>query len=76
MMEIVNKWDYLTYLGAARRLRITVWRVRYAVDCGFLSPPSVVLRKRRLFSPEQLVDMQRFFDLEEAMKRERLGEGS
>ena len=67
-MEELNKWTCLTYLGAARALGVSVWRVRYAVATGYLSSPSVVLKRRRLFSPAQVENMRSFFEKEAAAK--------
>jgi hypothetical protein len=69
-LEELNKWTCLTYLGVARALGVSVWRVRYAVASGYLSPPSVVLKKRRLFSPAQVDDMRAFFEKEAAARGE------
>jgi hypothetical protein len=65
----LNKWNCLTYLGAARRLRVTQWRIRYAVQSQYLPPPSVVLKQRALFSPKQVEDMRAYFDKENAYRR-------
>ncbi len=50
-------------LLAARKLGVSMWRIRYAVECGYLSAPSVVLKRRALFSPEQIEDMKAFFEM-------------
>jgi len=68
-VEKVDKWNCLTYLGAARELGISIWRLRYAVDCGYLPPPSVVLKKRALFSPDQVEAMRGYFEQEENHRR-------
>jgi hypothetical protein len=68
-VEKLNKWNCLPYLSAARRLGVTVWRIRYAVECGYLPAPSVVLKKRLLFSPEQVRGMQKFFERESAERK-------
>lgn len=70
-MENLNKFNCLTFLGAARTLGVSLWRIRYAVDSGYLPPPSAVLKKRLLFSPEQIAMMKRFFDMEETHRRNR-----
>jgi hypothetical protein len=70
-MEQLNKWTCLTFLGAARVLGVTIWRLRYAVECGYLPPPTVVLRKRLLFSPDQVDGMRRFFEIEETHRGTR-----
>lgn len=68
-MEKVNKWNCITYLGAARELGISIWRLRYAVDCGYLDKPSVVLKRRALFSQGQLEQMRQYFEQEEQHRR-------
>ena len=68
-MDNFNKWNCLTYEGAARALGVSLWRIRYAVDSGYVSAPSVVLKRRRLFSPEQIETMRRFFEVEDAVRR-------
>ena len=44
----------MTFLGSARALRVSVWRIRYAVECGYIPAPETVLKKRLLFSPTQV----------------------
>lgn len=73
-MRKFDKWNCLTYLGAAQALGVSLWRVRYAVESGYLPPPSVVLKRRPLFSPEQLEGMRQFFAKEEAHRRKRAGQ--
>lgn len=68
-MEKLNKWNCLTYMGAARALGVSLWQVRYAVESGYLPPPSVVLKQRPLFSPDQLEEMRAFFEQAEANQR-------
>jgi hypothetical protein len=70
-MENLNKWNCLTYLGVARELRVTIWRLRYAVESRYLPPPSVVLKRRPLFSPDQVAEMKRYFEKEESHRRDR-----
>ncbi len=67
-MEELNKWNCLNFSSAARALGVSVWRVRYAVASGYVPPPSVVLRKRLLFSPGQVVEMKSYFEMEEAAR--------
>lgn len=69
-MEKLNKWNCLSYSAAARELGVSVWRIRYGVDAAYLSAPSVVLKKRRLFSPQQVKAMRRFFLKEDAAKKQ------
>jgi hypothetical protein len=69
-LDNINKWTCTTYEGAARMLGVSMWRLRYAVESGYLSAPSVVLKRRALFSPEQVEAMRRFFKIEDAVKRE------
>lgn len=72
-MDKLNKWDCLTYRGVARALGISVWRIRYAIDSGYLPAPSVVLKRRSLFSPEQIEAIRGFFEIEETVRREIRG---
>ena len=69
-MDKLNKWNCLTYLGAARMLGVSVWRIRYAVESGYFSAPSVILKRRALFSPEQIEDMKTHFEIEEAVRHQ------
>ena len=69
-MDELNKWNCLTYLGASRSLGVSMWRIRYAVESGYLAAPSVVLKRRALFSPEQIEVMKRFFEMEEAVRKQ------
>ena len=68
-MEKHNKWNCQTYRGVARTLGVSVWRIRYAVESGYLSAPSVVLKRRALFSPGQVESMKAFFEVEDALRR-------
>lgn len=52
-------------------LGISVWRLRYAVECGYLPAPSVVLKRRALFSPEQVESMRRFFEMEDCYRQRK-----
>lgn len=70
-MDNLNKFTCMTYEGAARVLGISVWKIRYSVESGYLSGPSVVLKRRALFSPDQVEAMRGFFEMEEAVKREK-----
>jgi hypothetical protein len=67
-LEKLNKWNCLTYSGAARALGVSMWRVRYAVESGYLPAPSVFLKRRALFSPDQVDAMRGFFETEEAQR--------
>ena len=67
-MEKLDKWSCKTYRGAALTLGVSVWRIRYAVECGYVPAPSVVLRRRALFSPEQVKAMKTFFETEDAYR--------
>jgi len=58
----------MTYRSAARTLGVSVWRIRYAVESGYLAAPSVVLKRRALFSPGQIERMKRFFEREDALR--------
>jgi hypothetical protein len=69
-LDKLNKWNCLTYLGAARALGVSVWRIRYAVESGYLSAPSVVLKRRALFSPEQVEAVRGFFEVEDAVRKQ------
>lgn len=65
-MDKLNKWNCLTYRGVAQALGISVWRIRYAVESGYLLAPSVVLKRRALFSPQQVETIKGFFEVEDA----------
>ena len=75
-MEKLNKFNCLTHLGAARALGISLWRIRYAIESGYLPAPTVALKKRLLFSPDQLDGMKRYFEMEEANRVNRAGIGN
>ncbi len=68
-MDKINKWTCKTYVAAARELGVSVWRIRYAVDSGYLPVPSVVLKRRSLFSREQIEEMREYFEVEDAVKK-------
>jgi hypothetical protein len=68
-LDNINKWTCTTYEGAARTLGVSVWRIRYAVESGYIPVPSVVLKRRALFSPEQIETMSEFFEVEDAVKK-------
>lgn len=70
-MENYDKWNCLTYRGAARLLGVSIWRLRYAIDSRYLPPPSVVLKRRALFSPDQVEAMRRFFEKDDEHRRMR-----
>jgi hypothetical protein len=70
-LDNLNKFTCMTYEGAARLLCVSVWKIRYAVESRYLSGPSVVLKRRALFSPDQVEAMKQFFEMEEAVKREK-----
>jgi hypothetical protein len=67
-LDNINKWTCTTYEGAARTLGVSMWRIRYAVESGYIPAPSVVLKRRALFSPEQIESMSEFFEVEDAVK--------
>lgn len=75
-MEELNKFNCLTFLGVARALQVSIWRIRYAVESGYLSAPSVVLKKRLLFSPDQVDGMRQFFEMEEKHRGNKAGIGN
>jgi hypothetical protein len=68
-MEKHNKWNCPTYLGASRLLGVSIWRLRYAIDSHYLPPPSVVLKRRALFSPDQVKEMRQYFEKDEEHRR-------
>ena len=68
-MEKLNKWTCKTYRGVARTLGVSVWRIRYAVESGYLPAPSVVLKLRSLFSPEQVEEIRGYFEVENAVRQ-------
>jgi hypothetical protein len=61
-MTPICKWECFTFTAAAEALGVAVWRVRYAVDSGYLPRPGVVFRRRALFSPGQVEWMRAYFD--------------
>jgi hypothetical protein len=69
-LENINKFSYKTYRGAAQTLGVSVWRIRYAVESGYLPAPSVILKRRPLFSSEQVESMRGYFELEDAMRKQ------
>lgn len=69
-MEKINKFTCKTYRGAAQTLDVSVWRIRYAVESGYLPSPSVVLKRRALFSPDQVEAMRNFFEVENSMRKQ------
>lgn len=68
-MEKLDKWNCSTYRGAARILGVTIWRLRYAIESRYLPPPGVVLRRRALFSPDQVEAMRCFFEKDDEYRR-------
>jgi hypothetical protein len=60
-MTNVNKWECYTYSAAAEVLGVAVWKLRYAVDSGYLPRPGVVFKRRALFSPGQIEWMRAYF---------------
>lgn len=71
-MDKLNKWNCLTYRDVARTLGVSVWRIRYAIDSGYLPAPSVVLKRRALFSPQQVETIKEFFEVEDAHRRKAM----
>ena len=71
-MEHNCKWTCKTYRGAALTLGVSLWRIRYAVESGYLSAPSVVFKRRALFSAAQVDGMREYFEMEKQM-REKAG---
>lgn len=69
MENLRNKWTCHTCRSAARALGVTVWQIRYAIESGYLPAPSVVLRRRPLFSEEQVETMRAYFEMESVVKR-------
>lgn len=61
-MTPFNKWECFTFAAAAEALGVAVWRVRYAVESGYLPRPGVVFRRRPLFCPGQVEWMRAYFD--------------
>jgi len=68
-MTIFAKWDCLTCKAAAETLGVSLWRLRYAVDSGYLPLPAVVLKRRALFSTQQVEAMRRYFEREDAARK-------
>lgn len=60
-MTKFNRCDCFTYAGAAEVLGVAVWRLRYAVDSGYLPRPSVRFKRRAMFGPGQLEWMRAYF---------------
>jgi hypothetical protein len=61
-MRQFTKFDCFTYSQAAEALGVSVWRLRYAVDSGYLPRPGVVFRRRAMFSPGQIDWMRAYFN--------------
>ena len=77
-MTNLKKWDCYTYSKAAEVLGVSVSKLRYAVDAGYLPLPEVVLKRRALFAPSQIEVMREYFAREETVganeRRKRLRE--
>jgi hypothetical protein len=69
-LDNINKWTCKTYRGAAQTLDVSIWRIRYAVESGYLSAPSVVFKRRALFSSEQVEAMRGYFEVEDSMRKQ------
>lgn len=63
-MRELTKFDCFTYSQAAEALGVAVWRLRYAVDSGYLPRPGVVFKRRAMFAPSQIEWMRAYFDRE------------
>jgi len=72
-MTEFNKWTCLTYRAAAEAAGVSLWRLRYAVESGYLPPPVVVLKRRPLFSPDQLAAIRRYFEQEDSHRHKMSG---
>lgn len=46
-----------------------MWRLRYAVDSGYLPGPGVVFKRRALFAPGQIEGMRAYFSREDRRNR-------
>ena len=64
-MEEIDKFNCLTYIGVARSLGVSISRIHYSVESGYLPAPEVVLKRRPLFSPAQVEAMRRHFQRED-----------
>ena len=60
-LTIVNVWECYTFAGAAEALGVAVWRLRYAVESGYLPRPTVRFKRRALFAPGQIEWMRAYF---------------
>ena len=74
-MEEISKFTCLTFEGAARKLGISLWRLRYAVESGYVEGPKVVLKRRALFSPAQIERIRLHFEREDSGRRRVHGAG-
>ena len=73
-MEEISKFSCLTYIGVARSLGISLWRLRYSVESGYLPEPEVVIKRRPLFSPSQIERIRLHFEREDLQRRQRVEE--
>ena len=71
MDKIINKFTCVSCEGAARLLGVSAGKIRYGVESGYIAAPSVVLKRRALFSPDQIEAMRGFFEMEDAVKRQK-----
>jgi hypothetical protein len=74
-MAKCEKWECATYKLAAETLGVSLWRLRYAVDSGYLPPPVVVPKRRPLFSPEQVEAMRSYFEREDEARGRKADPG-
>ena len=68
-MEKHDKWNCATYRAAAQTLEVSIWRLRYAVESRYLPSPAVVLKRRALFSPDQVEAMRVYFQKEDTHRK-------
>jgi hypothetical protein len=60
-MTVFNKLMCHTYTSAAKSLGVSVWRLRYAVESGYLPRPIVRFKLRAMFAPGQIEWMRAYF---------------
>jgi hypothetical protein len=71
-VEETNKFTCLTYVGVARLLGVSISRIHYSVESGYLPAPDVVLKRRPLFSPSQVEAIRRHFQREDLQRHQRV----
>jgi hypothetical protein len=65
-MRELTKFDCFTYSQAAEAVGVPAWRLRYAVDSGYVPRPGVVFRRRAMYAPSQIEWLRAYFARERA----------